>query len=139
MLFHFLIIKVIPFSAFYLNFFSYSTFWWLEYFLFSAFWTGFCYFTFWWRKYFLFQRFPTVFGTDFEAFLYVSVICPTDWDGRPPAGINYFKLKIRRKSRLCLVMQILWHSVHLFQIILRLYIICYNWISDISYENKSLV
>lgn len=43
-------------------------------------------------------RFPTVFGTDFEAFLYVSVICPTDWDGRPPAGINYFKLKIRRKN-----------------------------------------
>lgn len=51
-------------------------------------------------KIFSFQRFPTVFGTDFEAFLYVSVICPTDWDGRPPAGINYFKLKIRRKSRL---------------------------------------
>ncbi|XP_078323936.1 uncharacterized protein LOC111122881 isoform X2 [Crassostrea virginica] len=43
-------------------------------------------------------RFPTVFGEDFEAFLYVSVICPTEPNGMPPSGINYFKFKMTRKN-----------------------------------------
>ncbi|XP_061185057.1 uncharacterized protein LOC133193099 [Saccostrea echinata] len=41
-------------------------------------------------------RFPNTLSENFEAFVYVSVICPTDRDGLAPPGINYFKLKMRK-------------------------------------------
>ncbi|CAL1539621.1 unnamed protein product, partial [Lymnaea stagnalis] len=43
-------------------------------------------------------RFPRVQEGEFTVLIYFSVICPTEADGKPPHGIEYYELKMFRKD-----------------------------------------
>ncbi|KAK6976149.1 hypothetical protein BgiMline_022559, partial [Biomphalaria glabrata] len=43
-------------------------------------------------------RFPRVQTGEFSVMVYFSVICPTDPDGKPPHGIEYYELKMFRRE-----------------------------------------
>ncbi|KAH9509980.1 hypothetical protein Btru_044781 [Bulinus truncatus] len=43
-------------------------------------------------------RFPRVLSGEFSVMVYFSVICPTDPDGKPPHGIEYYELKMFRRE-----------------------------------------
>ena len=44
------------------------------------------------------QRFPKRQEGEFSVLVYFSVICPTERDGKPPHGIEYYELRMRRKG-----------------------------------------
>ncbi|KAL8594570.1 hypothetical protein ACOMHN_002125 [Nucella lapillus] len=43
-------------------------------------------------------RFPKVQAGEFSVLVYFSVICPTENDGKPPHGIEYYELRMQRKD-----------------------------------------
>ncbi|XP_070184479.1 uncharacterized protein, partial [Littorina saxatilis] len=43
-------------------------------------------------------RFPKQQHGEFSVLVYFSVICPTENDGKPPPGIEYYELRMRRKD-----------------------------------------
>ncbi|XP_025086261.1 uncharacterized protein LOC112559332 isoform X2 [Pomacea canaliculata] len=43
-------------------------------------------------------RFPKYQNGEFSTLVYFSVICPTEHDGKPPLGIEYYELRMRRKD-----------------------------------------
>ncbi|XP_076467600.1 uncharacterized protein LOC143298604 [Babylonia areolata] len=43
-------------------------------------------------------RFPKYQAGEFSVLVYFSVICPTENDGKPPHGIEYYELRMKRKD-----------------------------------------
>ncbi|ESO88458.1 hypothetical protein LOTGIDRAFT_165586 [Lottia gigantea] len=43
-------------------------------------------------------RFPKHMKGEFSVLIYFSVICPEEEDGKPPTGIQYYELRMRRKD-----------------------------------------